>query len=891
MTAQAQGLAGLEDQLRRITEQIEALKRPGIEDAIRVLRIELGQIGQTLNEALPRHAIETLEMQIQVLTQRIAEGREAGADSGTLVGIENGLAEVRDALRDLMPAENLIGYNDAIKALTQKIDLIVTDKNPATMQQLERSLATLREMSAHVASNDTVSRLSAQVQTLADKIDRLAVGSHSADTLGGLESRIDALTRALAERTQTETTAPQRLEALIHTLSEKIGQLQKSGGDIAARHLEDRIVKLTERLDTSDSRLNKLDAIERGLADLLTHIEELRANRSRAVSRPEEPGFEVLRQDVAHTRKSVEAVHRRLSDLFSHLSVGEKRAPATPQKLETPRGDSFEFVEPAKPAPIERSAIPPRPAAEKIVPALLQDQIPVPEHIVPPAPSANPTVMPAPGRIQAPGPVFSGSPSDQPLEPGSGPPRRAISPGLRIAASEAALGGARPTAGTSASKANFIAAARRAAQAAGKDQSSPPAPTETHKIADGTTPSVRGRMAKRAKAALLAASIVAIIAGSFQLVGNVFNFSIFDTIESKLSAHLDGNGDAEEDLATVAAIPDDEPEPPGSTGAPTPAEPRPGDVTANMLSPQVLPSLTPAPTPGAQPVSPSLLAPPALSIPGVAPKAPVSGDVTGSVTHAPAGGAGKQQGAAQQPATADRLPTGIGNTRLRTAALGGDAGAAYEVAMRFVEGRGVPANLEEAARWFERAASKGLTPAQFRYASMLEKGQGVKKDLVAAQKLYIAAAGKGHAKAMHNLAVLYAEGAEGKPDYTSAAQWFRKAAEHGVADSQYNLGVLAARGLGTERNIAESYKWFALAAAQGDKEAAKKRDEIAAHMDAQTLASAQLAVRAFAPAQQPVEATTVAAPPGGWDGTTQPAQVRQRAAGAVSPDAFNAGKL
>ncbi len=85
---------------------------------------------------------------------------------------------------------------------------------------------------------------------------------------------------------------------------------------------------------------------------------------------------------------------------------------------------------------------------------------------------------------------------------------------------------------------------------------------------------------------------------------------------------------------------------------------------------------------------------------------------------------------------------------------------------------------------------------------------------------------------MHNLAVLYAEGIDGKPDYGTAAQWFRKAAQRGIADSQYNLGVLCARGLGTEKNLAESYKWFALAAAQGDREAAKKRDEVAAHLDA-----------------------------------------------------------
>src|SRR5262245_62856215 len=128
---------------------------------------------------------------------------------------------------------------------------------------------------------------------------------------------------------------------------------------------------------------------------------------------------------------------------------------------------------------------------------------------------------------------------------------------------------------------------------------------------------------------------------------------------------------------------------------------------------------------------------------------------------------------------------------------------------------------------------------------MLEKGQGVRKDLAAAQKLYVAAAAKGHAKAMHNLAVIYAEGAEGRPDYASAALWFRKAAEHGVADSQYNFAVLAARGLGTDKNLAEAYKWFALAAGQGDRDAGRKRDDVAAHMDAQALAAAQEAVKAF----------------------------------------------
>jgi localization factor PodJL len=235
-------------------------------------------------------------------------------------------------------------------------------------------------------------------------------------------------------------------------------------------------------------------------------------------------------------------------------------------------------------------------------------------------------------------------------------------------------------------------------------------------------------------------------------------------------------------------------------------------------------------------------------------------------TSAGAAAPTKEQGDAAKT-KADGLLADLkaGKTWEEVVAASGDATAAYEIALRFAEGRGVPVNFEEAARWYERAASKGLAPAQFRYATLLEKGQGVKKDLGQARRLYLAAAARGNAKAMHNLAVLYAEGIEGRPDYNTAAQWFRKAARHGVGDSQYNLGVLYARGLGTEKNLAESYKWFALAEAQGDKEAARKRDEVAGQLDGQALAAAEQAVKTFRPEPQPHEATTVAVPPGGWD--------------------------
>ena len=88
-----------------------------------------------------------------------------------------------------------------------------------------------------------------------------------------------------------------------------------------------------------------------------------------------------------------------------------------------------------------------------------------------------------------------------------------------------------------------------------------------------------------------------------------------------------------------------------------------------------------------------------------------SADVTGSIGRNPI----KQNPARPAPAVApvtaiapvkseaDKMPIALGSARLRNAAAAGDAAAAYEVATRFSEGRGIPADTEEAARWYEQA--------------------------------------------------------------------------------------------------------------------------------------------------------------------------------------------
>ena len=80
------------------SRRIEALRPASeLETAINALRTDLTDIGRSLTEALPRRAVESLEIEIKALGQRIDHSRESGVDSTALAGLERGLQDVREA--------------------------------------------------------------------------------------------------------------------------------------------------------------------------------------------------------------------------------------------------------------------------------------------------------------------------------------------------------------------------------------------------------------------------------------------------------------------------------------------------------------------------------------------------------------------------------------------------------------------------------------------------------------------------------------------------------------------------------------------------------------------------------------------------------------------------
>ena len=870
----------LEAQLRRITAQIESL-RPSAEldKVIAGFRSDLAEIRLQLTEALPRQAVESLCAEVEALARRIDHSREWAADLDAIAGIERGLGEIRDALRGMKTAENLVGFDEALKALTQKLDLIIAKEDPAALEQLETAIGALRGVVSHVASNDALSKVAEDVRGLAAKVDALAKGAATGHAVSALGSRIDTLADALNASTEAGQTVPRELEKLLSSLIEKLELVRQTAADPSVfKRLEEQIAKLIGRLEASDAQLGNLAAIERTLADLLAHIDKLRGgNDAGAGTMPRPAAVAAIAQDVAEikrserrTQDSLEAVHSTVEQVVGRL-------------------------------------------------AMIESDI-------------HDTAMRAP-RSQMPAQAAPGT------EPGTAPQSAdthvtASSTASSTAAPFAAdSGNAKPAApGELLDKQDFIAAARRATQAAAFT----PGDYETRSGSRRRRRSrhrdrndmreAQGNWPSRLRKLLVAAGIVIVTVGCLQIALHIFEDPRPDAPASLRHASpppalpQNNSGAAPPRAQSPAAAmpapasPRSGLEPGPSQAAPTepapPVMPVPGasDAGASGKSgefqnsapdasaaahrdPMPAPATPPTAAPAPLPLTPAPAAPeqrssphstePTGSLPrpatvSTAPLPPIA--VTSTNPPIP--------NAAGTELAVDILPSAIGGSALRTAAMAGDTAAEFEIAIRFAEGRGVAPNERQAAHWLELAAKQGSAPAQFRLGGYYEKGIGVKKDLAAARDLYLAAAAKGNGKAMHNLAVLYAEGINGRSDYRTAVLWFRKAADRGITDSQYNLAILYARGTGEPQNYAEAYKWFALAAKQGDLEAARKRDEIAVELDEQTLVAAESVVKNWRPEPQPDDAMRVKTPLGGWDAATQPARVKPRAASArlVAPD-------
>jgi localization factor PodJL len=316
------------------------------------------------------------------------------------------------------------------------------------------------------------------------------------------------------------------------------------------------------------------------------------------------------------------------------------------------------------------------------------------------------------------------------LEPGT--PR----PAAPVAA--AATSTAAPEGDPGAVRANFIAAARRAAQAASAEAAGRPKPEEA--AADGKPPisnqtlieRIRQTFDSHRRPLLLSTAALMLAAGAAQIT----------------------RAGREPASPAVAAA-----EPAAEAPAPPAAAPAPA-VQHASLDGIALPAALP----------PSLRAAEAGDLPAL---------------HELATRLAEGRGLPRDAALAAKL--------FARAAEAGLAPAQFRLGHLNEKGIGVPKNPAEARVWYARAAEAGHVQAMHNLAVLLAEGVEGRADYAAASRWFTAAAEHGLKDSQFNLAVLLARGLGVKQDLKRSYLWFALAARQGDADAAAKRDEVGAR--------------------------------------------------------------------------------------------------
>ncbi|MBB3408334.1 localization factor PodJL [Rhizobium sp. BK316] len=646
------------------------------------------------------------------------------------------------------------------------------------LKNLEDQIANLSELLSTPRENAEVSNLDRRMGAIEDYI-----ATNDEYIIEAARQAAEAVVDAYSRNGGVQGTAPAAADmSALAALAEDLRHLEDLSRDGEERThktfqaLHETLVHIADRLDTMEERVRPAARMPAADVDFDFDPDAL-------VDAGREPAIAPVMQapkasPVLHTADIAEEPTGRISEAALADSTSAIAIEA--------------IIQPEKPAvPAKGSLL--ASLGRKLMPARKTETKAAERTVIDPAPSIDPVdVVPAEA-------------ANELLEPGSGAPdvKKILE---RVRASQNAQRG-KPA--TENDRADYIAAARRAAQAAATeiDSNAKPVTRAERRAAKPEKAGKGGAFARFRRPILLAVGAVLLAIMAFPLARTLTT------------------GEKAPPPAEVSALT-------GATETPQ----------ANMAAPMPVAPEASAPEMAAQPpaIAPETI-PPEATAPAapdhLTDTAPLDGegaegfdqapaqDASGFVPNTPAAPAATPTA----PAAASIIvPDTIQPQPLADAARNGDALALFEIGARYTEGRnGLAADQKQAASWYQLSADKGFAPAQYRLGSLYEKGNGVDRDVQKAKALYEQAASQGNAGAMHNLAVLYASGALGQQDYATAASWFQKAADLGITDSQFNLAILCARGNGVPADLEESYKWFAIAAKAGDKDAAQKRDEVA----------------------------------------------------------------
>ncbi|HVK89794.1 MAG TPA: peptidoglycan-binding protein [Mycoplana sp.] len=848
----------IEGRISDLSDQVDTIAhRPTPEQG---LGQRLEALACHIEELANEKAAIRLEERLDQLSAMIEQGQRAPAEGADLARHLNDISRKIDALDQGAVNEVLAERLDYLARRIEELDVpaapmpasdhftSIEGRLQAIAERLDRTSAT------PVDDGSALRSLEAQIAHLSTLISTPQPASAAA-----LPSDFDSRMATIEDYMATNDeyiieAARQAAEAVMQAYQYNADAGGVPSSDMAAiSALAEDLRTLEDMMRSGEERTARtFDALHDTLVQIAGRLEELDAPRDHdreeardlALAAPRAAAPVFHEDEYPFVDNGFEAARGDFSARLADEEVAVREPDTAVGVAEAVSGDVIE-------APAETAAAKTgKPGliaglARRFVPARTELPAPVERQQIDPAPSLDP------------GDEMAPEVANQLLEPGSGAPdvRKILE---RVRASQSGEGRPSPD---EAGKADFIAAARRAARLAAEetDPIASVAP-ERKGSAPGAAASTFGR---HRRPIMMAVGAILLAIMSYPLVNT-------------LVLGDEAPKPAEGQQASVVAAP--------PAAEPSNAEPANGNVAAASAPSSAAPAEKPAVAVVAEYVSandsatapPKEIAKPTVENTGPDTATPALAATGAEQMTRPVGTSiatqtggfepiaavpvsGEAKGAPVSPAIEDTVvatgdaagdtagdtaaviavPAAIEPASLAKSAGEGDRLALFEVGARYTDGRGVSIDLVEAARWYALSAERGFAPAQYRLGSFYEKGQGVERDLDKARGLYEQAAKQGNASAMHNLAVLLATGGGKAPDLAAAAEWFKKAAELGVRDSQFNLAVLYARGNGVTTDFEEAYKWFAIAARDGDRDAAEKRDEVANAMKPEQLSSAK----------------------------------------------------
>lgn len=875
--------ASLDMRLDEITRAIAAGSRntgPG-NDPATFHRLEERLTGlarqiETISERRPPQPDASHEMaeRLELLTERI-EQLSAEQSAVRLEERLEQLAYMLEKVQRPAPAPELTGY---LADISRKIDALdggaVNDRLADRLELLSQRIEELDTPQAVAVIDDSALRnLEDRLNAVVDRLEETSSSAPISESasLKGLEDQIAHLSQLISQPSPSDPEVSGRISALedyVATSDEYIIEAARQAAETVMANFAQRFPVGSQAASADISALSALSDHLKQLEDYSRHSEE-RTHRT----------FEALHDTLVQIAGRLDELHHigqqtEAAPLFAQAPVAP--APRAPEAAapvpQPPRMMAEPVTEPAHPIDQEllaaaddfaqtMTALPVIDAArEKKVakPSLLAGlgKKLMPGKKAPKAP-AEPRQMVDPSPSIDPVDVLPPDDANELLEPGSGAPdvRKILE---RVRASQQAAKGASPVGADNGDRTDYIAAARRAAQAAAMemDRAQKTAPSGNKTVADVKAKAKSGEtslFARYRRPIMMAVGAVLLVAMAMPLVNTLTRSDAPAVVEETGPNETSEAVIAEPAVETAgeAAVQSD-------TGTATPsaasaqAEP-PAETEEDLVAVQAA-STTPARVQAGETAPVSALMAPAASAPSQTLKAPTRvADSAANVVVA-------QEIAPAAPSAEIVVPSEITPPSLSIAAKNGDPVALFEIGARYTEGRGVKNDFAEAAKWYRLAADKGFAPAQYRLANFLEKGTGVAPNIGEAKRYYEMAANAGNASAMHNLAVIYASGKDGAQDYAKAVEWFGKAADYGISDSQFNLAILSARGNGTSADLVTSYKWFAIAAKGGDTDAAQKRDEVANALKPEELERARAEVDLWKAKEMDPDANSVNTP-------------------------------